>query len=154
MKFRQSAFLAHWLVEMAFPVLDPWLSSLPSTVIVTAVPMWPMREFRRGFNQSEELARELATRSGLALAEPRLLKRTRKTKPQARYDTRQERLANLEGVFAVRDSGAVAGRNFLLIDDVMTTGATAAFAAKALKESGATEVYLASIVRARLKEDA
>lgn len=106
---------------------------LPEFDAVVPVPIHWMRAFRRGFNQSEllceALPREMVQRDFLA--------RVRSTRPQVGL-SRSERLTNLRGAF--RAGPACAGKSVLLVDDVVTTGGTAAACAEALKEAGATYV--------------
>lgn len=110
---------------------------------VTCVPMHIHRKNMRGFNHAELLARAAADNMNLPYAE--LLYRTRNAPQQARLD-RKQRLQNLKDVFAVRAEAldAVKGANILLIDDVMTTGATAMRCSEALRRAGAKHVYFAA----------
>jgi ComF family protein len=103
------------------------------------------RYVRRGFNQSELLAREIRRRTGLPVA--RCVRRTRATESQAGLSA-SERRRNVRGAFRVKRGHALAGRRILLIDDVMTTGATAAACASALKRAGAHSVTVLVLARA------
>ena len=108
------------------------------------VPLYPRRLSWRGFNQSLELARLL----GRELSRPvcaQGLVRVRNTIPQSRLPGRQ-RLTNLVGAFEGQPR-LVAGRHVLLIDDVMTTGATVETAVRALRLAGATRVDVAVVAR-------
>lgn len=109
---------------------------------VTPVPLHWRRQWRRGFNQSELLAREVARRTGLPLIKP--VRRKRATPPQAGM-TNAQRRDSVAGAFAVRRD--LAGLRLLLIDDVSTTGATANACAGALKAAGATRVALLTLAR-------
>lgn len=112
---------------------DDWL--LP-------MPLSAERLAERGFNQAWELAQAVHRHSSCAArAHARVLLRVRDTPPQSRLD-RKERLQNLKDAFVVDPLLAtrLAGRHVLLIDDVMTTGASLASAAQALKEAGARSV--------------
>jgi ComF family protein len=109
------------------------------------VPLHPRRRRERGFNQSELLATELARRTGLRLA-PLALVRRRDTAPQAGL-TAAARRANVEGAFAVRQRARVSGRPVVLVDDVLTTGATARGCARVLREAGAAEVRVLTVAR-------
>lgn len=116
--------------------------------VIAAVPMSGSRIRLRGFNPPALLARRLGRLTGAA-AEGGLLTRARAIPPQVGLP-REERLHNVRGAFSVRpaQAGAVEGRRVLLLDDVMTTGATANDCARALMEAGATEVIAATVARA------
>ena len=112
---------------------------------VTPVPLHWVREWRRGFNQAELLARQIARRSGIPLA--RMLRRVRATAIQAGLSGTARR-RNVGAAFRCRRrAGRLDGKRILLIDDVMTTGATAAACALALKRAGAARVALLTVAR-------
>jgi ComF family protein len=111
---------------------------------ITAVPLHWRRQWQREFNQSELLARATARRSGIPVV--RALKRVRSTLTQAGLSNAGRR-RNMAGAFVCRRPDAVKGRRILLIDDVMTTGSTAAACALALKRAGAVRVALLTIAR-------
>jgi ComF family protein len=112
---------------------------------VVPVPLHWRRRWTRGYNQSEALARPLAARLGLPFC-PRWLRRVRHT-PQQKGTSATAKLENMRNAFRARGSGP-AGRTVLLVDDVLTTGATASEAARALKEGGAARVVAAVLGRA------
>ncbi|MEQ1670806.1 MAG: ComF family protein, partial [Hyphomicrobium sp.] len=107
---------------------------------IIPVPLAPMRLLSRRFNQAQILAAEVSRLSGKPLL-PLALRRTRATAHQIGL-TRRERERNVAGAFAVHPNaiGRVAGKSVLLIDDVMTTGATVSAATKALKKAAAARV--------------
>ncbi len=109
------------------------------------VPLHRGRLAERGFNQAELLARPCARRWGMPVLS-RALVRTRHTRPQAELEG-AARHDNVAGAFAVVRSREVVGRRLLLIDDVLTTGATAAAAARALRYGGAAEVGVLVLAR-------
>ena len=113
---------------------------------LTPVPLHWRRQWQRGFNQSELLARSLARRSGLPAISP--LKRVRPTAAQAGLSNTGRR-SNVAAAFASRRQAGklVEGKRILLIDDVMTTGSTAASCALALKRAGAARVALLTVAR-------
>ena len=108
--------------------------------LIVAVPLARGRMLRRRFNQSQILANEIARLTGKPLA-PLALERRRATRSQIGL-SRLERQRNVAGAFAVRpgQASAIAGKSVLLIDDVITTGATANAAARALQKAGAARV--------------
>ena len=114
------------------------------TPCIVPVPLHRRRERERGFNQSALLADALATHLG-AVGHP-ALHRTRATPPQAELH-RTERLKNVTNAFACPDPASVRGRSVLLIDDVVTTGATFAACARALRDAGARTVVGLALAR-------
>ena len=112
---------------------------------VVPMPLHWVRRWRRGFNQSELLAREIARR--LSLPVRSLVRRTKATSSQAGL-TNAKRRANVSGAFRVPRPPNVHGLRILLVDDVMTTGATASACARALKQAGAARVALLTVARA------
>lgn len=112
--------------------------------VVIGMPMHWRKQWARGFNQAELLARPIAKRRGLKLS--KVLKRKRYTKAQAGL-TETQRRENLRDSFAVQRTTQLRGKRVLLIDDVFTTGATLRTAAAALKEAGAAHVTAATLAR-------
>jgi ComF family protein len=108
--------------------------------VVVPVPLSRLRLLSRRFNQAAILAQELARQTGLAV-DPHLLQRTRFTKTQVGL-THDQRRRNLAGAFRVRRNRQawLDGRRVLLVDDVITTGATVEACARALKRAGAARV--------------
>ncbi len=126
--------------EMARVFLD-WA---PPVTEIVPVPLAASRRRSRGYNQSGLLAQELARLTGLPLRS-RALERRRATAPQARLEGDEARRRNVEGAFVAR--GLQAGAAVLLIDDVMTTGATLEACARALREGGSGPVYALTFAR-------
>ncbi len=116
---------------------------------IVPVPLHKSDLSARGFNQSELLARALASSVRLPV-QPVLIKRYA-TKPQKTLTLRQ-RSGNLLGVFDVVDGESIAGKTILLVDDVVTTGSTLDECAKMLKLYGAKEVYAVTAAAARLSQ--
>lgn len=112
--------------------------------VVTAVPMRRWTRLRRGYNPAEELAAAVASK--LRRSYVRALKKIRTTEPQAKLPL-AKRASNPAGAYAVRKPAVVRSRSVLLVDDVLTTGATANECARVLLEAGAREVNLAVVGR-------
>ena len=146
LKYHRAEWLAPALGELLHGCyLAHYAAERPDVVV--PIPLHPFKRLSRGYNQSELLARDLARRLGLPCA-PRLVARVRNTATQTKRD-RSERRRNMDGAFAVRPARApfCAGKRVLLVDDVMTTGATFAAAARALRDAGAARVLCLSVAR-------
>jgi len=118
--------------------------------IVVPVPLHRTREKERGFNQAELIAREVAKRLRLPL-KPVLLMRT-KARPDKHILTNEERWRIVRGAFATRPGSQVDNKRVLLVDDVMTTGATLDACSNALLEAGAKSVIGLTVARAVRRE--
>ncbi len=137
--------LAEWMLPAAQPLLA-------RADLVAPVPVHWRRMLRRRYNQSAELARALARRSGRTLVVD-LLRRQRFTTPQEGLD-RHARATNQSGAFVVspRHRGRVEGRSVLVVDDVLTTGATLSACAEALRAAGAARVDVIALARVAFGE--
>lgn len=115
--------------------------------LIVPIPLHRTRLWTRRFNQAAALARELARHGGVACGQAALT-RVKRTKQQVGL-TRPQRADNLQGAFKVLPAmkPAVDGRRILLVDDVLTTGATANAAARALLRAGAREVDILTFAR-------
>jgi len=133
---------------LSLPLADFLAAALPLEErfdAVTPVPLHWRKQWQRGFNQAEFLARAIARRRGVPVV--RALRRARFTQTQAGLSNTARR-GNVAGAFRCRRAAkTLAGRSVLLIDDVMTTGSTAAACARALKQAGAAKVVLATVAR-------
>jgi ComF family protein len=115
--------------------------------LVLPIPMHWMHRIRRRVNNPELIARSVAT--ALEISSRRgWLVRCKKTLTQSDLPPRQ-RFLNVRGAFRVRHARKIQGRRIILVDDVLTTGATCSEAAKVLKQAGAAMVAVAVIARAR-----
>ena len=114
---------------------------------VVPVPLHPERERERGFNQAALLARAVAARSGLPCDEQSLLRATHTEQHRAGMDVRARR-ETVEKAFRVARPRLIRDEKILLIDDVLTTGATVSSCADALLAAGASTVYVLTVARA------
>lgn len=133
-------WMAQWMCRAGQALID-------NSDIVVPVPLHPVRFWTRRYNQSAELARAIARQSGLPF-QPEALARTRATKQQVGLKANQRQL-NVRGAFKVPAAHEidVAGRRVLLIDDVLTTGATIESAARALKKAKADKINVLTFSR-------
>ena len=107
--------------------------------LAVPVPLYPAKEKQRGFNQAELIFGRFLTSQHIPLR--RLLLRTRATRPMYELSGR-ERAENLKNAFAVTDKQVLQGKNILLVDDILTTGATMSECARALRAAGACSVQM------------
>ncbi len=113
--------------------------------VITSVPIHRNRRNERGYDQSELLAKEISSRSGIPYM--KLLKRTRETAP-LRNLSREERFASLNGAFEIADPAGIPGKrgyeglDILIVDDIYTTGATVDACAKVLKDNIPCKVFV------------
>ncbi len=137
-----SGLFATWLARAAADIL-------PEIDAVAPTPLHRWRLIHRRYNQAAEIARPLARRASLAYL-PDALVRQKATATQGGR-TGEGRWRNVSGAFAVPERAArrVSGRRLLLVDDVLTTGATASGCARALLEAGAASVDVAVIARVK-----
>jgi ComF family protein len=142
LKYRKEKALSKELAHLLHKALDDI-----EIEAITFVPLSPKRKRERGFNQGELLAWELGKLVGLDVL-PTLAK-TRETKPQTELSGK-ERVENVKDSFKVAQSPKCA--NILLVDDVLTTGATASECSRVLKEDGCGCVYVLTVARTRPKE--
>ena len=119
--------------------------------IVAFVPMTERAVKKRGYNQARLLAEGVSERTGIPL-EAELLIKTRDTGEQKEL-ARRERAQNLKGSFRVHERAKCRGKRILLIDDVMTTGATANAVSQALFGAGAERVYLLTAAGVPAKDE-
>jgi ComF family protein len=154
LKYERLHAAARGLGWMLAAAIAPLAGEAAEGLVVIPVPLHKRKQAQRGFNQARALALEAVRvlkkshpKWRLAL-EASALVRVRATESQAGLTPRQRRL-NVRAAFRVSDAAAVQGKNVLVIDDIMTTGATARAAALALQRAGAANVWVATLARAR-----
>jgi ComF family protein len=153
LKHEPNAWIARWLAEL---VVESCSESISAELAaepgpapwVVPVPLHWWRRMRRGYNQAEALAESVAR--PLGLKSRRLLRRVSSTPTLARVG-RSERAKLMREAFQVSRPAGLAGRTVLLVDDILTTGATCGAAARALKRAGASRVVAVVVARAEGK---
>jgi len=137
---RLGGWFAARLAEMVLRGGDDWRADL-----VVPVPLHADRLRERGYNQAELIARPLAKRLGLEFS-PCLLVRTKPRPPQMVL-SRSQRWSSVRGAYATRKQAAVDNLRILLVDDVLTTGATLDACSRALRKAGAAAVLGLTVAR-------
>jgi ComF family protein len=153
LKYGRLKPVSRQLGQVLANVIAQFAAEAPSAMLVVPVPLHRTKQNERGFNQSRLLAAEAIAALRKRMPEWRLtlapstLMRLRPTEAQAGLTTRQRRL-NMRGAFGVSNPPAVVGKSILLIDDILTTGATARAASRVLMQAGAEAVWVATLARA------
>jgi ComF family protein len=139
-KTHTARYFGTWMARVGQP-------SLAQADMLVPVPLHKFRLLRRHFNQAALLAREIGCISGVPVY-PQLLLRTRHTPPQAGLSSK-ERIRNVRGVFKLHPNYAtlVKDKHIILIDDVMTTGATLSACAKIVLKAGASKVSILTLAK-------
>lgn len=119
----------------------------PQPDVLTWVPVSRARKLTRGYDQVELLARVVGQQ--LQMKPVRLLKKVRNNSPQSSVVGIAARRANVLGVYRVTDPEKVRDKKILLLDDILTTGATASEAARMLQLAGAKQIYFAAVAATR-----
>jgi ComF family protein len=145
-KYQQATWVEPWLAELLTTVAGPALQAEPWDMIVP-VPLHRLKQSEREFNQAERLAWHLARATGIPL-NTTLLKRVKATETQTRLK-REARTANVQQAFAPGSGDLdLRGQRIVLVDDVLTTGATTDACARVLKAAGAESVIVWTLARA------
>ena len=145
LKFERIEPLGAWFAEKLAEIVEREGELLRADVVVP-VPLHRVRERERGYNQAELLAKPLARRLKVP-CQSALLMRTR-PRPDKQVLSLDERWESVRGAFATRPGSQVDNRRVLLVDDVMTTGATLDACTRALREAGAKAVIGLTVARA------
>lgn len=151
LKYEAMLPAADSLGELLTPVIQTLVEKCEGQALLVPVPLFKSKQRQREFNQSELLARAALkklpdqARVRIELADS-VLVRQRDTRSQTGL-TRHQRRENMRGAFSVGDAKRVAGRDVILVDDVLTTGTTAAECARTLRRAGAKKIYVATVAR-------
>jgi len=143
-KYLRALWFEPFLADLLVREAKPGLSGQHWNFIVP-VPLYPVKQREREFNQAERLAVHLSAATKIPL-NGKLLRRVMPTATQTLL-TREQRAKNMRGAFAVRGDSHLDGERIVLVDDVFTTGATTSACAKALRDAGAGEVCVWTVAR-------
>ena len=155
LKSRRGGWLAPRMVDLLLSQksgeIEGWIGDhcqRPSPLLMVPVPLHWGRRWGRGFNQADSLARVLGQRLGISVCDA--LRRTKVT-PRLHRLSKSERKSRLRNAIGTRwwFRSRLKGRDVILVDDILTTGATCSAAAQALKRAGARHVYVLVLARAR-----
>jgi competence protein ComFC len=136
--------------RLSRPLSDVMLNmKIPETDIVIPVPLHEKRLKKREFNQSALIARYLAESKGIKVVLNSLVK-IRDTMPQVGLSS-QERKKNIKGAFSVENNSFITGKDIVLVDDVVTTGATVRECSKVLKKAGARDIYVITLAHGMME---
>ena len=143
-KFSRARFLAEPFAKlMAMKILN---AELHDVDLITWVPVSSIRKLFRGYDQDRLLAEVISRELNIPCRE--VLKKIRHNRPQSGIAGYARRRANVLGVYQPLAPGEIAGKRILLVDDILTTGATASECARVLLTAGAEEVYCAVVASA------
>lgn len=112
------------------------------------VPLHPNRLRQRGFNQADQLAQYLNKLAPHPILQAAV--RIKNTPPQSQQNSKQARNINIRGAFAIKEPAIISDKNIIVVDDVVTSGATVRQLARCLRLAGAAHVYLFTLARGRL----
>jgi len=137
-KYNQKTYLFKSFTQLIVNFIQIYRLDIKQFDIITPIPLYPSRLRERGYNQSQLLAERIARKYHIKLSLKNLV-RILNTEHQT-FLTEKERWTNIHGAFRIIDSAKFSGKNILIIDDLLTTGATASEAAGTLKDAGAKTV--------------
>ena len=141
-KYNKKTYLLNTLFEM---LLFPNNLDFLNYDLIIPVPLHWIKEYSRGFNQAELIGRKISDKFNIPLSKTSL-KRIRATPSQTGLSLK-ERTNNVKGAFSVRNSQELTRKRILLVDDVMTTGATVNECSRVLLQAGAREVFVYTLAR-------
>lgn len=133
--------------EVLIELINEKVKEVDKDFILTYIPIGEKSMRTRGFNQCEYIAKEIGFINNLKVQET--LKKVKETEIQKTLK-KEERLKNIVGAFGIIDSDSIKNKKFILIDDVITTGATIEEGRKVLKEAGAKEIKILTLAKSHI----
>ena len=137
-KYYGAIGLADIFSDLLVKLIEPNIKDFAKNTVVLAIPASRARKKSRGYNQAELLAEKFSKKTSISYV-PDVLIKSRNTVSQTSLAGR-ERLFNQKDSFAVANQEKIKNKKIILVDDILTTGATLSEAARALKEAGASEI--------------
>jgi ComF family protein len=144
-KYSRALWFENFLAGLLFREAAPALCAGVTWHGIVPVPLHPLKQREREFNQAALLAARLARATRLPLFD-NCLRRIQPTATQTLL-TRDQRVANMKNAFVVRRGTRLAGQRLVLVDDVFTTGATTNACARALRAAGVADVIVWTVAR-------
>ena len=145
LKYQQKENIGEWLGEQFAYSLQS-KGRFAAVEIIIPIPLHPSRIKFRGYNQCDAIARGMASVLQIPIVNG-VLTRSVATQSQTKKN-RFQRFENMESVFIVSQASAIKGKNILLLDDVLTTGATLISAAQVLQQAGSNKLFVGAIAKA------
>lgn len=143
-KYQRALWFEAFLADLLIRAAKPDLAASPTDLIIP-VPLHPLKRKEREFNQADRLAAALGAATGIPV-EKRIVKRVLPTQTQTLL-SREQRARNMRNAFAVEKPRPLVGKRIVLVDDVLTTGATTSACARALRKAGAKDVIVWTVAR-------
>jgi len=141
LKYNQNFPVGKYLGKKTAEILYNKIISWEPDIIIP-IPLHSLRKAERGFNQASEIAKGISEKVNIP-HKSRIIKRKRFTNTQTKLSL-QERKINISGAFTIRQKKYIKNKNIILVDDVITTGATISECAKLLSDNGAKNIYAVS----------
>ncbi len=145
LKYQQKEIIGEWLGEQFAYSLQS-KGRFAAVEIIIPIPLHPSRIKFRGYNQCDAIARGMASVLQIPIVNG-VLTRSVATQSQTKKN-RFQRFENMESVFSLAQASAIKGKNILLLDDVLTTGATLISAAQVLQQAGSNKLFVGAIAKA------
>ena len=145
LKYQQKENIGEWLGEQFAYSLQS-KGRFAAVEIIIPIPLHPSRIKFRGYNQCDAIARGMASVLQIPIVNG-VLTRSVATQSQTKKN-RFQRFENMNSVFSVSQASAIKGKNILLLDDVLTTGATLISAAQVLQQAGCNKLFIGAIAKA------
>lgn len=142
-KFHNKTSLQRTFTTLLHAFIERYALEFPAAAMVIPVPLHPVRLRERGYNQSGLLAACVARELGLPVRDDILIRGHHA--PRQSGLPAKERWTNIQGAFKMKNPADIVGREIILVDDILTTGATASEAAKTLKDAGASRVTVITL---------